>query len=372
MPGGLPLHEPDPHNLFSAHQLSRLRAHERFLAIDFVLRNIALLVVLYLYARRGAVLVRESAAGRVGTGMLLAMLGLALVWIVQLPFDVAELWWERRYHIAHQGYVEFVIDDFFSLGGEFLFVSAAAAVVMGLAGPLRRTWWAAAVPVFVAFAALQAFAFPYLLSDLHRLEDPRLAADATRFARQEGVPSVHVYVERVHRYTTAPNAEAVGFGSTRRVILWDTLYAPGFTNRERRVVVAHELGHHARHHIPKYIGWYALFVLPMALAVALATRRRGGIYEPTSVPIVLLVLAVAQLVATPLQNAVSRRYETEADWMALRTTRDPAGDKALMRGLAAASLADPKPPTWSYVLLADHPTITQRIALADAWAARRR
>jgi hypothetical protein len=40
--------------------------------------------------------------------------------------------------------------------------------------------------------------------------------------------------------------------------------------------------------------------------------------------------------------------------------------------LAAASLANPKPPAWLCVLLADHPTITQRIARADAWAGRQR
>jgi STE24 endopeptidase len=180
-----------------------------------------------------------------------------------------------------------------------------------------------------------------------------------------------VDVEEVRRYTTAPNAEAVGFGATRRVVLWDTLFARGFTNRERRVIIGHELGHHAREHLPKSVAWYALFTLPMALAVALFTRRRGGIFEPTAIPLVLFVLAVAQLLATPLQNVVSRRYEQEADWMALQSTRDPTGDRSAMRRLAAPSLSDPRPSTISYALLADHPTITQRIALADAWEARR-
>ena len=371
VPGGLALQEPDPSSLFSAHQLDRFRSHDRFLTIDFVLRSLVLLVVLWVYARRGAVLARESAAGRVGTGMLLAMLGLAIVWLVQLPFDVAELWWERRYDIADQSYLEFIIDDFFSLGFEFLFASAAAAVVLGLARPLRRTWWVAAVAVFVAFAALQAYATPYLLGDLHRLKDPALRAEAARLARAEGLPPIPVDVEEVHRYTSQPNAEAVGFGATRRVILWDTLFASGFTNRERRVIVAHELGHHARSHIPKDIAWYALFILPMALAVAVATRRRGGIFEPTAMPLVLFVLAAAQLIATPLQNAVSRRYEREADWAALQSARDPAGERSAMRRLSAASLTDPQPPTLSYLLLADHPTVTQRIALASAWERRR-
>jgi STE24 endopeptidase len=370
VPGGLALHERDPSSYFSPHQLSRFRAHDRFLTVDFILRNVVLLVVLFLYARRGAVLVRESAAGRVGTGMLLAMLGLAIVWVVQLPFDVAELWWERRYDIAKEGYVEFVIDDFLSLGGVFLSVSAATAVVLGLAKPLRRTWWVAAVPVFVAFAALEAYAAPYLLVDVHSARGPELRADAARLAEAQGLPDIPVDVEEVKRYTSAPNAEAVGFAGTRRVVLWDTLFARGFTNRERRVIIGHELGHHARDHIPKSIAWYALFILPMALAVAFFTRGRGGIFEPTAMPLVLFVVAVAQILAIPLQNAVSRNYEREADWMALQSTRDPDGDRSVMRRLAATSLSDPHPSTLSYLLLADHPTVTQRIALADAWEGR--
>ena len=40
---------------------------------------------------------RESAAGPIGTGMLLAMLGFGLVWLVTVPFHVLALWWDRRY-----------------------------------------------------------------------------------------------------------------------------------------------------------------------------------------------------------------------------------------------------------------------------------
>ncbi|MGI9111807.1 MAG: hypothetical protein ACR2GT_06390 [Gaiellaceae bacterium] len=45
--------------------------------------------MLALYAWRGAGFARESAAGRIGTGMLLGMIGLALVWLSQVPFRLA-------------------------------------------------------------------------------------------------------------------------------------------------------------------------------------------------------------------------------------------------------------------------------------------
>ena len=47
------------------------------------------MLTLWLYARRGAGLARESSAGPIGTGMLLGMLGLGIVWLVHLPFGLA-------------------------------------------------------------------------------------------------------------------------------------------------------------------------------------------------------------------------------------------------------------------------------------------
>ena len=66
-------------------------------------------------------------------------------------------------------------------------------------------------------------------------------------------------------------------------------------------------------------------------------------------------------------NIVTRREEAEADCAALRATRGPAGGAELFVELARTSHADPDPPTWAYVLYADHPTIVQRIAMVDAW-----
>ena len=59
--------------------------------------------------------------------------------------------------------------------------------------------------------------------------------------------------------------------------------------------------------------------------------------------------------------------EAEADWKALQTTRDPVAARGLFVGFGKSSLADPNPPRWAYVLLESHPTLAQRIAMADAW-----
>jgi STE24 endopeptidase len=88
------------------------------------------------------------------------------------------------------------------------------------------------------------------------------------------------------------------------------------------------------------------------------------------VPLALLVVAVLQLALAPAQAWVSRRMEAEADWKALQTTRDPRGARELFVGFASTSLGDPSPPAWSQAFLGSHPTLEDRVAMADAWAAR--
>jgi STE24 endopeptidase len=372
VPGSLRLPHVDSRSVFSPAYLRRSASFERFLDVDALLSEVTLLVVLVLYAWRGHRLMRESAAGRIGTGMMLGMLGFAVLWLAEVPFSLAAVWWERKHGISHEGYVDSLLSSFLSLGGTFLFVSLALLVTMALAGVMRRWWGVVAGPIFVGLALLSVFLSVYLIPKTHPLRREPIAADVKRLARVEGIPQTKADVEEVKRQTTAPNAESVGFGSTRRVILWDTLLDGRFDRREVDVVVAHELGHLAHHHTLKGVGWLALFLIPAAAIVAPFTRRRGGMARPEAVPVALAVFLIVQLLASPLMNVVSRREEAEADWSALRATRDPAAARSLFVKLATASHAGPDPPTWSYVLFEDHPTIVQRIAMVDAWQARAR
>jgi STE24 endopeptidase len=367
VPGGLRLPHIDPTGYFTRAFLHSSASYERFLSIDGLLAKVALVLVLVLYARHGQRLMRESAAGPIGTGMLLGMLGLAIVWLVEVPFFLIAMWWERGHHVSHEGYVTGLISSFLGLGGSFLFICLALLVTMALARLLRSWWWTVAVPFWMALSLLLTFGSVYLIPDTHPLRNSAERADERTLARAEGVPGVGVEVQRVARETTAPNAESVGFGSTRRVILWDTLLDGRFSRSEIRVVIAHELGHLAHQHPLRRVGWLALFLLPAAMIVARLTRSRGGMARPEAIPVALLVFVVLQMLALPLQNLVSRHEEAEADWSALRTTRDPAAARALFTNLALTSHADPDPPSWSYALDADHPSIVQRIAMVEAW-----
>lgn len=137
-------------------------------------------------------------------------------------------------------------------------------------------------------------------------------------------------------------------------------------------MLAHEFGHHAHAHVWKGLGWYALFAVPGAFLLALATRRAGGMADPRAVPLSLVVLVALQLLSAPVQNVITRRMEAEADWSALEATRDPAAARDLFRRFARTALVEPSPPAWARVLLGSHPTLAQRIAMVEAWSARRR
>ncbi|MFN2467456.1 MAG: M48 family metalloprotease [Gaiellaceae bacterium] len=371
VPGDLSLPKVDPGTYVPEAVLDRADRFERFQRWNFVLATLALLATLAFYARRGHRFMRESAAGRVGTGMLLGMLGFALVWLAQLPFAIAGFWWYRRHDLAEGDYLEFVFGDWLVLGFTFLSLCLALLIVMGLAGVMGRWWWVLGGPAFVGIAALFLFLYPYL-SDLDRPDDRALIVRARAIAEKAGVEGVPLRVEKVSDQTDLVNAWAAGLGPSRRVALWDTLLDGRFTDAQVDVVIAHEYGHHAHAHLSKGIAWYALFAIPGAFGIELLTRRKGGMRNPAAVPLSLFVLVALQLVATPLDNAITRHMEAEADWAALSTTRDPVAAQRLFAGFTRTSLSDPHPPTWSYILLETHPTIEQRIAMAEAWKKRAR
>lgn len=370
-PDDLSLPRTDVDAVFGAQLVDRAERYERFLYADWAAGQVVLLATLAVYARHGAAYARESAAGPIGTGMLLGMLGLAIAWLTQLPFSVAALWWERRHDVSEVGYFEWIFGDWLALGGAFVAVCLALLIAMALARRLPVWWWLPGAAVMTAIAATLVFVGPYLTPGLETPDDPQLVRTYERYERAQGV-DVPLRVEEVSGDTSQANAYAFGMGPSARTVLWDTLLDGRFTDGEVNVVLAHELAHHSSDHLPEAIAWFALFAAPGAFLLMLVTRRRGGMGAPAAIPVALLTAAAFQIAVLPVQNIVSRNAEQEADWKALDTTRDPASARGLFREFASTSLGDPSPPTWAYVFLQTHPTLAQRVAMANAWAERNR
>jgi STE24 endopeptidase len=371
VPGDLTLGPIDVDAVFGADFVDRAKRYERFFYVFWILAQVALLVTLWIYSRRGAALARESSAGPIGTGMLLGMLGLGIVWLVHVPFALAAHWWQRRWDQSDLSYVDWLFEDWAILAAQFLSISVALVIVMGLARRLGDRWWLPGAAVFVAIAALFTFVAPYLDFTTDPLGDEALVGAADEYRAELGVGDIPLRVEEVSADTDQANAYAFGLGPSRRIVFWDTMLMPPFTKDEQKVVLAHELAHHSQRHLVRGLGWFALFAIPGAWILMRATRGRGGMGTPEAVPLALLVVAVFQLATAPIANHISRRMEAEADWKALQVTRDPAGLEGLMQGFSQQGLGDPDPPAWVQLMVGTHPALADRIAMARAWAASR-
>src|SRR4051794_41501212 len=364
---GLHLGGLDQHRFFSEHALERGRSYSRgtqVLWLGSTAATIAALIVLAGLLPRS---VRGMGLGRIGSAVIVGMVLLVTLWFVSLPFGLASLWWQHHWGLGPFDVLAWLNAQWATLGAEAVSVLASIVLVVGLAGRFRR-WWLIAGPVVVGIAAVFAFTQGYLVGAVaHPLHDQSLRADARRLERIEGVEGTPLGVEDVSGWTDQANAYTSGFGPSSQVVLWDTLLDGRFTRGEERVVIAHELGHVKSRHIPKAIAWSALIVIPTLWLLALATRRRGGMGRAENVPYAVLVLTLLALLTTPIQNAVSRRYEAEADWHALSATKDPRSATRLFRSFQQTSLEEPNPPLCDYLSLEDHPTLMQRLAMAKRW-----
>jgi STE24 endopeptidase len=360
----------DQHRYFTSAEVGRAARYAHGEQALWLLSTVATLIALVVLAVRLPRTVHDMGLGRIGSAIVVGMVLLVTLWFVGLPFSLADLWWQHHWGLGPFDILAWLNGQWAVLAPEVLSALLTIVLLVGLAGRFRR-WWLIAAPVFVAIAALYAFGSAYLLAAAtHPLHDAQLRADVVGIERIEHVSGTPVRVENVSTWTSQANAFTVGFGPSTHVVVWNTLLDGRFSRGEEDVVLAHELGHVRSRHILKALGWTALIVGPTLWLVGLALRRRGGIGDPGNLPLAILVLTVLALVTAPLQNAVSRRYEAEADWRALNATRDPASATKLFRSFETTSLEQPSPSLWDYLWLENHPTLMQRIAMAQRWQQR--
>ena len=360
VPGDLDVPSLDAASAFTSDALERSERYERLQRANWAVATLVQLAVLFAAVKLAP---RFRLRGITG-GVALATGTLVAVWAARVPFVLIAHRWRRRYGVSDADYSTILVDPWLERIGSLAAVAAAIAGFMVLARRLGDRWWLVGGPAFALVGSAFLLAQPFLLTPrLEPLRDRELVSEIQDLARKQGVGEIDVEVKDASRRTRALNAEFYGVGPTRRVVIWDTALER-LSRPELRVLISHELGHVQAHHVWKSVGWLFLLAIPGAYVVALTTRRRGGLAKPAAVPVALLTLIVLELALLPVTNAVSRRYEREADWRSLRTTQDPAAFESLTRKLARASLADPDPPGWARVVLETHPTPLERVELA--------
>ena len=302
----------------------------------------------------------------VATVALLAVIGR----VITLPFAVLMHRHLLDYGLTRQDWAGFAADLVRTEVVAIVSTSVGLVVLLACARRWRRAWPAVAGVLLAGLVLAGSFVYPLVVEPLFNsftpLPDGPLRTQILRLAAREHVHVDDVLVADASRRTTTINAYVSGFGSTRRVVLYDTL-VQDLPRDQALSVVAHELAH-ARHGdvvIGSVLGAAGALagVGLLGLAVSALGRRRS-MGDPALVPLVLALLAVGTLLASPLQNAVSRQIETRADVDALRATRDPTAFESMQRELAVRALADPTPPAWSQLWFGSHPTTLTRIAIA--------
>lgn len=240
------------------------------------------------------------------------------------------------------------------------------------------SWWLWAAGFMLVFSVVLSTLAPVLLMPIFYKfvplgeEHHDLVERLTRLGRSAGTKVQGVYKFDMSRRTKSANAALTGLGSTRRIILGDTLIGE-FTTDEIETVLAHELGHHVNRDIPLSIlvetvtTVLGLFLASLALRWGVGYFGFAGVWDIAALPLFMLVMGLFGLITMPLTNAFSRWRERMADRYALEATKNGPAFASAMTRLANQNLAEVDPEPWVEFLLYSHPALEKRIKMAKVY-----
>ncbi len=280
---------------------------------------------------------------------------------------------EHRYQLSNQTVAGWLWESgkAFALSGVFIILSAAA--LYWTLGAFSGLWWLVLVAIWQFFSLVLARLAPILILPLFYktapLENGALSERLGRLAQEAGLRISGLFTINLSKNTKKLNAALTGLGRSRRVLLGDTLLEK-MNEDEITVVFAHEVGHHARRHIPRLIvvqsvaSIAALFLCSLAVGGLCAALEIESIASLETLPVVALVLGAMGVLTRPFFLAYSRRLEVESDRYALEKTGLSGAFVSCMKKLASENLADESPSRLAEWFFYSHPPIAKRIALA--------
>lgn len=286
----------------------------------------------------------------------------------------------RRNGMSTQTVAGWIADEAKGLALSVVFEVLAIEGVYALLAASPRWWWLWAGGALLIVTALLANLAPViflpLFYKLTPLPDGEVKRRALALAERAHTRVRGIYSMNMSERTTAANAMVMGLGSTRRIVIGDTLLNH-YTPDEIEVVVAHELGHQVHGDIPKLIAVQSVvmlggfYVVNLILSATLrAVPQYHGLADPATMPLIAATLGAFGLVILPLTNGFSRWVEHQADVYALETTRMSGPFISAMTRLANQNLSEVEPSPIIEFLLYNHPSIGRRLAFGRAWAQR--
>ena len=304
-------------------------------------------------------------------GTIYGVMGIGM--LAALPFDA----WRTFVIEARFGFNRTTLPVFLGDLVKGILISMALGVpllllVFWFVRAAGNLWWVYTWLAWIAFTMLLVTIFPRWIAPLFNkftpLEDGELRRRIQRLLERCGFRAEGLFVMDGSKRSSHGNAYFTGFGKTKRIVFFDTLMQR-LTPEEIEAVLAHELGHFARGHIPRLLA--VRFLLALVLLGVLgwlfrepAFYRALGFSEPhigAALAGFALLLPAFTFPFQPLASIIARKQEFEAD--AFAATHASATDLAsalakLYRDNASTLTPDPL-----HSLVYDsHPPASIRIA----------
>jgi len=308
--------------------------------------------------------------------LLIYLLVLGLIsFVVSLPLDFFKgFWLEHRFKLSNLTFRAWFQDQVKGLAVGGLLAMLAAQFVYATLCHWPEQWWIITGAAFMFFFVVLANLAPILILPLFfkfkPLEDHALTERLLELSRRASTRVHGIFEWKLSEKSKKANAALLGLGNTRRIILSDTLLE-NLNEDEVEAVLAHELGHHVRHHLLQklaiqaaatFVGFY---LIDRALRRWDTTLGFRGLADFANLPLLILVGAALSFVLMPLVNIHSRACERQADAYALEAMRERVAFVSAMEKLAAMNLAERQPPAWIEFLFHSHPSVEERIRCAQ-------
>lgn len=283
---------------------------------------------------------------------------------------------ERRYGLSNESSGAWLKDQAKSFAIGLVLGAGAASVIYFFIRLSPTGWWLLAGAAFALVIIGLTNLAPILLLPLFYTLKP-LARESLRvrlvaMAERAGARVLGVYEWGLAEKTKKANAALTGIGSTRRILVSDTMLAE-YSEEEIEVVMAHELAHHVHGDIWKGIVFEGLlilagfFVAARVLSLGVGPLGLKGADDVAGLPLLLLAAGAVSLVMMPAAHAISRSHERRADRFALQLTKNPGAFVSAMRRLGAQNLAEEDPSRLVQWLFHSHPPMRERIAAAQSF-----
>lgn len=348
------------------------KIYSRSKIISGVVNGIAIpIVFLIAFFVLGFSFLLEAAVG--GSIPLYVFVLLVLLTVIAFPLRFYSSYlYEHKYKLSRHSKKSWFKDYGKSLVISFVFQVIVLTIVYWLMS--FAYWWIYAAILYFFLSVFMDTIYPVVILPLfYKLtpfKDARMKKKLLNMAHSAGGKNIeNVLVAKESDKSVKANAMFAGIGSTKKMVLFDTLLNE-FTDDEVETVIGHELGHYVHKHIWKGIILETILLFPTFFIIHLIltnTPSLSAVGDIAGLPIFLASFSILELVFLPLTNWFSRRMERQADWFGLEVSKKPKAQISTEKRLCDQALADDKPHPFVEWLLYTHPAASKRIEMVKEW-----